>query len=155
MEYKENAHGVYVLDGNGNVIGDSDNPQNVTMDREQDTVEVTISVTSGGTLRCLSEAFSMVDKSAFGVQLPAGMTVCAIGVHVSATQNGAYQPLYDEDTPGAPHQIGDGTTNLSGKSWTFPAEVFPWPWVKLWSQNGSGTNVAQAANRLVTVVRKS
>lgn len=148
MELKENAHGVYVLDANGNIVGSTSNPQVSRIDRESDSVEVTIT-------NALSTAFYIGDKGGFGIQLPAGMTLCAIGVHVSASENGAYQPLYDEDTPGTPHQIGNGTTDLSAKSWTFPAEVYPWPWVKLWSQNGSGANVNQAAPRLVTVVRKS
>lgn len=148
MELKENAHGVYVLDANGNIVGSTSNPQSSRIDREQDNTEVTITGS-------LSQAFYLGDKAGFGVQFPAGMTVCAIGIQVSATESGAYQPLYDEGAPGTPHQIGNGTTDLSGRSYTFPAEVFPWPWAKLWSQNGSGVNVNQVSARLCTIVRKS
>lgn len=149
MELKENAHGVWVLDADGNIIGGSSaNPQMSRIDRESDNVEVTIT-------NALSNAFYLGDKGGFGAQLPAGMTACAIGVHVSKEENGAYVPLYDDESAGTPIQVGDGTTDLSSKAFTFPAKVYPWTWVKLWSQNGSGTNVNQASPRLVTVVRKS
>lgn len=154
---EETATGVYILngigqlvDGTGQAIQGSEGPGETEIIRKSGKAEVII---AGGA--ALSNAFYIGDRGAFGFHTPPGMTAAAIGVQVSFTETGTFQPLYKADSAATPHQVGDGTVDLSSKAFTFPAEVFPWTWAKLWSQNGSGVSVPQASARIFEIATKS
>jgi len=114
------------------------------MDRHARSVGVTIA--NGA---ALSEAFSMEAFSMGVVHMPAAWTAASIGFKVAATQGGTYLPLYDESA---------SLVQISGpavdKAYVLPPAAAAMPWVKLWSQDGSGNNTNQGGDRTITVTVK-
>jgi hypothetical protein len=92
----------------------------------------------------LSGAFDMSRYSMGVVHMPAAWTAASLGFKVCAEEGGTYLPLYDET--GTLVQI---SSPAASQSYNLPAELAGCRWVKLWSQNGSGTNTAQAAARTI------
>ena len=83
------------------------------------------------------------------ILMPGTWTAASIGFQVAATSGGTYYPLYDED--GSLVQIASPTAS---KAYAIPAEVFGASFVKIWSQNGSGTGTNQAAARALVITLK-
>jgi hypothetical protein len=98
----------------------------------------------------LSDAFDFSRFASLIVTLPATWTAASIAFHVSNSQGGTYVPLYDDD--GNLAQIDSPTAS---KAYNAPAALAGAHWVKLWSQNGSGTNTNQAAERILGLDFKS
>ena len=95
-------------------------------------------------------AIEMRPYSMMVVHMPAAWTSASIGFKVSSSESGTFLPLYDDD--GNLVQID---SPAASKAYVAPAALAPALWVKLWSQNGSGTNTAQAADRTFTVDLKA
>jgi hypothetical protein len=117
----------------------------VPMARDTHTKTVTIAISGN-----LSGAIDMRRYSMLIVHMPAAWTAASIGFKVSSSDAGTFQALYDDD--GDLVQIDSPAASASYQA---NAEVAGAHWVKLWSQNGSGTNTAQAAARTLVLDLKS
>ena len=96
----------------------------------------------------LSSVIAKGFGSQMALQMPAATwTSASLGFHVSATEDGTYSPLYD-----ATNTLVQISGSAAARAYECPEEVGRWPFVKLWSQNGSGTNANQAADTTVNVV---
>lgn len=84
------------------------------------------------------------------VYMPAAWTAASIGFKVAAEPDETPLPLYDQDA--ALVQIDSAVAN---QAFEIPPDIFGCRYVWLWSQNGSGTNTAQAADRELIVMLKS
>jgi len=87
------------------------------------------------------------------LHMPAAWTAASIGFQVSATSGGTFTPLYDEY--GSLVQITGTSVPTVDRSYVLPAKLFAGLYVKLWAQNGSGTDVNQAAARSIAVDLKA
>ena len=83
------------------------------------------------------------------VHMPAAWTAASIGFYVCDSYAGTYQKLYDDNG----NLVQIDSPSAAG-AYAAPAEVAAARWVKLWSQNGSGTDTNQAAARTITVALK-
>jgi len=83
------------------------------------------------------------------IHMPAAWTAASIGFTVSSSADGTFLPLYDGAIP---VQISSPAVN---KAYPIPDKLFGARFVKLWSQNGSGTLTAQAAARAIIVDLKA
>lgn len=141
---------VQLSDSNGDAV-DASNPLIMELRRADDSVVVNI---ANGTN--VSDPFSLEGMAGAGLKMPAAWTAAAIGFYVAEVEAGPYQAFYDDEAAGTPIQIGTAavppTANLA---YPFPAKIYVWPWVKLWSQSGAGVSVNQGADRAFTIVRKS
>jgi hypothetical protein len=98
----------------------------------------------------LSDAFEFLPYSMLVVHMPAAWTAASIGFKVSSDESGTYLPLYDDD--GNLVQIDSPSAS---QAYVAPAELAPTFWIKLWSQNGSGTNANQGAERTIIIDLKA
>jgi len=113
--------------------------------RERNTVTVTI--VNG---KALSNAFDFSYLTMGVLHMPSAWTAASIGFKVSSESGGTFQPLYDQD--GGLVQI---SSPAAGKAYALPAELAGAMYVKLWSQNGSGTDTNQGAERSIVLDLKS
>ena len=107
------------------------------LERQDSTVTATIALGAA-----VSDAIDMQQYAMGTVHMPAAWDAASIGFKVSTTLAGTYLPLYDES--GALVQIASPAVD---QAYTLPARVAACRFVKLWSQNGAGTDVAQTAAR--------
>lgn len=98
----------------------------------------------------VSDAFDMQRHAGGTVLMPAAWTAASIGFQVAATEAGTYYKLYDAD--GNLVQIVSPSASLA---YAMPTELFGAAFVKLWSQDGSGNNTNQGAERAPIVILKS
>lgn len=115
------------------------------LERQDSTVTATIALGAN-----LSDAIDMQAYAMGTVHMPAAWDAASLGFKVSTTLAGTYLPLYDES--GALVQIASPAVN---QAYTLPARVAACRFVKLWSQNGAGTDVAQTAARSLLVDLKA
>jgi hypothetical protein len=97
----------------------------------------------------LSGVLDMRNYAGGVIIMPSAWTSASIGFYVCDTSDGTFVPLYDED--GSLVQI---SSPAASKAYSIPAEVYGAHYVKLWSQDGSGSNTTQAAARSLTVMLK-
>ena len=97
----------------------------------------------------LSEAFDMAIHAGATILMPAAWTAANIGFKVCARSDGTFLPLYDDS--GSIVEV----SAAASKAFAAPAELYGAAWVKLWSQNGSGSDTNQGADRTITVLLKS
>jgi len=97
----------------------------------------------------LSDELDMRGSSMLIVHMPAAWTAASIGFQVSPTTGGTFIPLYDDD--GNLLQIDAPTAS---KAYQAPDGIAGSGFVKLWSQDGSGSNTAQGAERSIPVTLK-
>ena len=72
-----------------------------------------------------------------------------LGFKVCDTEGGTYVPLYDKDAS----LVSLGVT--ASRAYSLDPQIFgQWRYIKAWSQNGSGTNAAQAGGSTVTFTMK-
>lgn len=109
--------------------------------RQQATVIVAIALNGN-----LSGEFDMRPYAMGLVHMPAAWTAASIGFKVASESGGTFLPLYDKN--GSLVQVSSPAVDTAV---AFPAEVAACKWVKLWSQDGSASNTAQAAARSLTV----
>lgn len=107
----------------------------------------TLTIANGA---ALSDELDFRYYSMLTVHMPAGWTAASIGFHVAHTSGGTFQPLYDE--LGNLVQISSPSAS---RSYSVPPELAGAQYVKLWSQNGSGTNTNQGAARSLVVSLKA
>ena len=108
----------------------------------------TINIANGGNLS--TEIIDMRDYSMLVVNMPAAWTAASIGFKVAPEYAGTYAALYDDN--GNLVQIDSPT---AASVYSAPAEVAACRFVKLWSQDGAGSNTAQGAARALIVDKKS
>ena len=120
----------------------------MNMKRQSTKKVVTIDISADDDL-----TLEPLDLSIFSggvLEMPAAITACSLGFKVSADEDGTPVALYDHD--GNLVQISSPTAALA---YELPPELFACRYVWIWSQNGSGTNTAQAADRSFTISLKS
>lgn len=105
---------------------------------------LTLTIANGA---AVSNAINFTDFTRMIVIMPAAWTAANVGFQVSTTEGGTYTGLYSID--GSVAEIASPAVNLAYAS---PPEVNGATWLKLWSQNGSGVGVNQAAERTITVI---
>ena len=129
-----------LTDENGNVV-------NVPVVGIREVGQVDVTIEDGANL---SEAIDFRRFALGLVHMPAAWTAAYIGFKVSPTEDGTYQPLYDDD--GILVQIDNPAVD---KSYLLPAKIAGVGWVKLWSQDGSGSNTNQDADRSLSLDLKA
>lgn len=114
----------------------------MTTTRRRDSQSNTIA--SGA---AISDVIDMRSWAGGSVLLPAAWTAANIGFKTCNTSGGTFAPLYDADG-----SIIEIASPAAAKVFTFPADVYnAGPFIKLWSQDGSGNDTNQAAARTLTV----
>jgi len=108
---------------------------------------VSLTIASGA---ALSDAFDFSLYAIAIVHMPATWTAASIGFQICQTPGGTFLPLYDKDL----NLVQIAGPSASG-AYACPAELAGARWVKVWSQNGSGTGTNQAAARTVNLDLKS
>ena len=98
----------------------------------------------------LSTEIDLGDVREFIVVMPDTWTSASIGFKVSPTSGGTFVPLYDDG--GNLVQINSPAVD---KAYAAPPEVGIARYVKLWSQDGSGSNTVQGADAVLWVIPKS
>ena len=102
-----------------------------------------VNIASGGTL---TGAFHMTPFTMGLIRMPAAWTAASVGFYVSNSEAGTFLPLYDQY--GSLVQISSPAVD---KAYVFPADLAGAHWVKLWSQNGSGTGTTQTRTGGTTI----
>jgi hypothetical protein len=97
----------------------------------------------------VSEAFDMAIHAGATILMPAAWTAANIGFKVCASSDGTFLPLYDDS--GSIVEV----SAAASKAFSAPAALFGASWVKLWSQDGAGSDTNQGADRAITVLLKS
>jgi len=110
------------------------------------TSEVTTSIANGA---ALSSAVNTADHEYGIILMPAAWTAASIGFQISY-DNSTYYKLYDHDG----NLLQVDSPAASG-AYQIPNAAMTARYMKLWSQNGSGTNTNQAAARTVKLLLKS
>lgn len=98
----------------------------------------------------ITDALPMLRHTDGILLMPAAWTAASVGFQFSNAETGTYYKLYDRD--GNLVQID---SPAAANAYALPAEVFTAPWVKLWSQDGSGSDENQGAARTLTLLLKS
>lgn len=115
--------------------------------RESQLITVLIDISEDDDL---SEEIDFREWAFALLEMPAAITACSIGFKIAHTSGGTFLPLYDHD--GNLVQISSPSVDCA---YELPPEVAAARYVKLWSQDGSGSNTAQAADRSFTLHRKT
>jgi len=84
------------------------------------------------------------------VFMPAAWTAASIGFKASSTPSGTYAILCD-----ASGSLAQIDSPAASKAYALPSAVGGASYIKLWSQDGSGSDTAQAAARTLTLHLKS
>jgi len=97
----------------------------------------------------LSDAYNNVENVAGGIILPSALeaTSC-IGFEVCDSSGGTFVPLYDEYAALVTMPVAVN----AARGYKLPDAVKFWPYFKIWTQNGTGTDVTQTATRTFSVV---
>jgi len=117
------------------------------MSRIRLNMTVSAVIANGGNL---STVIPWSEYTGAVIHMPAAWTSASIGFTVSSTADGTFLPLYDDD--GTLVQIDAPAVDCA---YNCPPELFAARFVKLWSQNGSGTLTAQGAARTIVVDLKA
>lgn len=105
---------------------------------------VVVTIASGA---AVSGEIDMHAWSGLSVTLPSAWTTAEIGLQTSVASGGTFTPVYDTD--GTTLEIA---SPAASKTYVFPElGKYVARYIKLWSQNGSGVSVNQAAARTLTV----
>ena len=113
----------------------------------RETAVKTVTIASGA---ALSDAIDARDFVYLVVTMPSAWTAASLGFYVSSSLGGTFAPLYDDDG-----NLAQIDSPAASKSYSAPAAFGGAHFVKLWSQNGSGTNTNQAAERSLLLHLKS
>lgn len=97
----------------------------------------------------ITEAF-VLDGVMGVVEIPSAWTAASLGFKAATSEDGTYLPLYGSDA--ALLQIASPSTSTV---YVLPAELAAASYVKLWSQDGSAGDTAQAAARTLKLTVKS
>ena len=113
----------------------------------RDNAVKSVTIASGGNL---SDAIDFRRFSFLTVHMPSAWTAASIGFKISGSAGGTFQALYDDD--GNLVQIDSPSASAT---YSAPAALGGAHFVKLWSQNGSGSNTNQAAARTLALDLKA
>ena len=98
----------------------------------------------------LSQEVDFREYSMMVIHMPAAWTAAFIGFTVSTTTGGTFLPLYDEDG-----NLVQTATAAVSTAIAAPPELAGCRFVKLWSQDGAGANVAQGGDRVMLLDLKA
>lgn len=107
----------------------------------------TVTIANGANL---SDEFPFDAFTMLIVHIPAEWTAASIGFKVASARGGTFLPLYNEN--GALVQIA---SPLVDAAYSAPAELAGAQFIKLWSQDGTGSNTNQAADRDLVIDMKA
>lgn len=94
---------------------------------------------------CETEAICLKSATDLMLHMPAAWTAASLGFKVSLTKTGTFIPVYDGATL---VQL----TPAVDKAYVVPMDQLQAAaWIRLWSQNGSGTKTDQAAAREIGI----
>ena len=131
-------------------IGDVDvsaaNPVYTALLRSSSTVTLTIA--NGANV---SDELDFTEQTMLIVHMPAAWTAASIGFQVATATGGTFQPLYDD----LGNLVQIAGPPVASRNYQAPPEIAGCRFIKLWSQNGAGANVAQGAERLLPVSLKA
>jgi hypothetical protein len=99
----------------------------------------------------LSDELDFTEHTMLIVHMPSAWTAASIGFHVAHTSGGTFQPLYDD----LGNLVQIAGPPVASRDYQAPPELAGCRYVKLWSQNGSGTNTNQGAARTMAVSLKA
>lgn len=106
-----------------------------------------VSIASGA---AVSDVIDFRRGSLLVVHMPGAWTSASVGFQVSDARDGTFSPLYDDD--GNLVQIDSPSAD---RAYMAPAALAGARFVKLWSQNGSGSDTNQTADRSLRVDLKA
>jgi len=115
---------------------------------ERKSVTETVNIANGANLS--TEIIDMRDYSLLLIHMSAIWTAASIGFKVASEAAGDFLPLYDDN--GTLVQIDSPAVDCA---YSAPAEVAVCRFVKLWSQDGTGTDTNQTAARVLLVDKKA
>ena len=101
-------------------------------------------------------ASAAIDTRGFAfanIIMPAAWTTADLGIQVCDTVDGTYAKLTDRLNAYGIDVSIDAAAD--GAAYPIPPLWVASPFIKLWSHDGTGTNVAQSAERAFTVMLKS
>ena len=98
----------------------------------------------------VSDAVNMTDYAGGQILMPAAWTAASIGFQIASSEGSTYYPFYASDAT-----IVEIASPAASKAYQIPIEVFGCHWIKLWSQDGAGSDTNQGAARTVTIQLKS
>lgn len=97
-----------------------------------------------------SDVLEITRSVILSLHMPESWTAASIGFKACHTPSGDFYPVYNEN---------DVLVQISGadaqKVYIAPAEAGAPRYIKLWSQNGSGTDTNQATERVIQVTAKA
>lgn len=101
----------------------------------------------------LSEAIDVRQWANGTIFMPAGWTTADLGAKVAPGHDATYVPLADYSNAFGTDVAVDGP--VANRAYPMPGWWFGVHYLKLWSQNGSGEDVAQTAARTITICLKA
>ena len=113
---------------------------------ERQFTQQTVTIASGAHH---SDEFYFAPYTFLSVEMPSAWDSADIGFEVSRTSGGTFVPLYDEH--GNVVRIDGPSTDQMHSA---PAEVAGQMYVRLWSEDGSGGDTNQTADRELGLVMK-
>jgi len=94
---------------------------------------------------CETEPICFKSVTDMMLHMPAAWTAASIGFKASLTKTGTYLPIYDGD-------VLVQFTPLVNQAFVVPVpQLQATAWLRLWSQDGTGTKTDQAAARSLSV----
>lgn len=100
--------------------------------------------------QALSDKFDFRDVAGAIIHMPSSWTTANVGFQVCDTLDGKFLPLYDET-----NSIVEVSSAAADYAYVVPADVFAARYVRLWSQDGSGGDTNQGADRVIEVSLKA
>lgn len=94
----------------------------------------------------LSGEIDVRGKISGAVHMPAAWTAASLGLYAAPSSGGTFAPVYDKD--GSLYTV---SVDASRCIIIDPQILVPLRYIKLWSQDGSGSNVTQGAERSFSV----
>jgi len=107
----------------------------------QDGKGVTVKIKAG---EAVSEPIRILSGTKLAVHMPGTWTAANIGFKARNFPGDEYQGVYEQD--GSILEISSPVADR-----VYLADIGGTRYIKLWSQNGSGVDVAQAAERIIGV----
>jgi len=116
---------------------------------KHDSKQFTVTIAAGA---AVSGAFSFEGYNAAIIEMPAAWTTADLGLKVGGSDGATFVPLKDRANGYGEDVSIDAAA--AAVAYPLPGWVLAAPWVKLWSHNGSGVDVNQAALRTFKVFLK-
>lgn len=118
------------------------------MTTQREAKRITLTIANGA---AVSDPVNFSQYAGGIVAMPAAWTAANVGFQIADDEDGPYYPLLNAGND-APIEIGSPT---AGSAYSLPKEIYGAIWFKLWSQDGSGNNTNQGAERALSLLLKS